>query len=72
VPDDSAAACPPHHWDIGTADRVETWVCKRCNEQKVVDRKALSAETVPFTRGGYRRPDSTPPPATELPAELAS
>ena len=46
--------CPPHHWDIGVANRVETWVCIRCGERKVVDRTALNAERAPFTGGGWR------------------
>ena len=65
-----ASACPPHHWDVGTADRVETWVCTRCGERRTVDRKALQAEIVPFTKGSFRKPDSVPPAATDIPAEL--
>jgi hypothetical protein len=72
VPDDpDTAVCPPHHWEVGTANSVETWVCRRCHEQKTVDRKALQAVTAPFTRGGPRpKPDSMPPAPTDLPAEL--
>lgn len=47
-------------------------MCVRCHETKVVDRKALQAEVVPFTRGTYRRPDSLPPSETDLPVELVS
>ena len=67
-----SAVCPPHHWNIGTAERIETWVGTRCHEAKVVDRKAIRSETPPFTRGTYRKPDSVPPPATDIPAELAT
>jgi hypothetical protein len=62
--------CPPHHWDIGTAGRVETWVCTRCGETKVVDRRERDAELRTFTRGVVRKPDSVPPELSDIPAEL--
>lgn len=71
MPDETKASnCPPHYWDIGTAGRVETWVCKRCGERKVVDRRARDAELRTFTRGAVRKPDSVPPPLSDIPAEL--
>ena len=64
--------CPPHHWDIGTAERIETWRCLRCGEQRTVDRRVLQNQQVPFTRGTYRKPDSSPPALSDLPEELTA
>jgi hypothetical protein len=48
---------------------METWVCVRCGETKVIDRHAKDQEKVPFTIGGAKpkaEPDDPAPGMEDL------
>ena len=57
MPNSLDAVCPPHHWEVGTANRVETWTCTRCggiqSESRLVDALYVAVERVWVSRWEY-------------------